>query len=70
MTDESDGRHFLLTHVGFQCGIEIALVVELYIIESLAHEFLLKILGKNELFVSTGDGLTVLCRLGVKLSVV
>ena len=70
MTDESDGWHFLLAHIGFQCCIEIALVVELYILKSLAHEFLLKILGKHELFVGTGDGVTILSRLCVKLSVV
>ena len=70
MTDKSDGWHFLLAHVGFQCSIEIALVVELYILKSLAHEFLLKILGKHELFVGTGDGVTILSRLCVKLSVV
>ena len=70
VTDESDGGHLLFAHVGFQGCIQVSLVVEFHVVESFAHEFLFKILGKNELFVGTWDGCTVLSRLSVKLSVV
>ena len=48
MRDETDGRDVLL-HVGFQRGVDIALLVHLHIAQTFALKLLFQILGEDEL---------------------
>jgi len=46
--DEADGGDMTL-RIGLQCGVDIAMIVHLDVAEALALEFLLQVLGEDEL---------------------
>ena len=69
VTDETDGGSIGVLGVSLQCGIEIAFIVELDIVESLAHKFLLQVVRKDKLFVGAWDGVAVLRGLRVEFCV-
>ena len=69
MGDESYGRDVLLG-VGLERSVDVALLVHLNIIESLALKFLFEVLGENELLGSARHCSRLLARLRVELGIV